>query len=174
MRFHQFVLALGVLALVSSPALAAGAPDGPNAAAAFERLKGLVGEWEAVQANGQKATSRFEVIAAGSALLERETGMGSEMITLYHLDGDRLLLTHYCMAGNQPRMRLNAFDPATGELAFEFLDATGLPNPAAGHMRRARFWLEAANRYSTQWDFVENGKSTFDEKFKFTRVGGGK
>ena len=171
MRFKVSVLALGVLALVSSSALAA---DGPNAAAAFERLKGLVGEWEAVQANGQKATSRFEVIAGGSALLERETGMGSEMITLYHLDGDRLLLTHYCMAGNQPRMRLTAFDPATGELAFEFLDATGLPNPAAGHMRRARFWLEAANRYSTQWNFVENGKSTFDEKFKFARMGSGK
>jgi hypothetical protein len=93
------------------------------------------------------------------------------MVTLYHLDGDRLLLTHYCMAKNQPRMRLASFDPLRGELRFEFLDATNLPTPAAGHMHRARYTVEGPDRFTTAWDFVEKGKTTFNEVFTFTRAG---
>ena len=48
------------------------------------------------------------------------------MLTLYHRDGNRLVLTHYCMAGNQPRMQAKPFDAGANELAFEFLDATDL------------------------------------------------
>ena len=60
------------------------------------------------------------------------------MMTVYYLDGDRLLLTHYCMAGNQPRMQARAFNPETGEVDFEFLDATNLA-PGGGHMHNAKF-----------------------------------
>ena len=27
-----------------------------------------------------------------------------DMISMFNLDGDRVVLTHYCAAGNQPRM----------------------------------------------------------------------
>jgi hypothetical protein len=165
-------LTLGLLSW-GGPALVGGTPDVPNAAAAFERMKGLVGTWEAVAADGRKATVRYELVAAGSALLERyldpKMPAGSEMITLYHLDGERLLLTHYCVAKNQPRMRLTHYDPAKGELSFDFLEATNLPDPNAGHMHRARFRLEAT-RYSTAWEFFEQGKPSFEEKLDFTRV----
>jgi hypothetical protein len=92
------------------------------------------------------------------------------MITMYHLDSGRLLLTHYCMAGNQPRMELKRFDPATGELDFDFLDATGLPDENEGHMRRARLRI-AGDKYTSRWEFVENGKTAFDEHQELTRVG---
>jgi len=175
MKLQEIVRAIGVLAVIGSKAAAADAPDG---AAAFERLKGLVGVWEVTQPAGKNATVRYELTASGSALFERYSdssmGAGNEMITMYHLDSGRLLLTHYCMAGNQPRMLLKRFAPATGELDFDFLDATGLPDENAGHMRRAQFRLVDPDRYTSRWEFVENGKLTFDEKQELTRVSSGK
>ena len=53
----------------------------------------------------------YELIAGGNTLLERETvDKMLPMITVYHLDGDRLLLTHYCMLNNQPRMQARDFN----------------------------------------------------------------
>jgi hypothetical protein len=171
MRLQEIVWSLGLVALLGSKAPAADAPDG---AAAFERLKGLVGVWEVSEPAGKKATVRYELTASGSALFEHYSdssmGKGNEMITMYHLDSGRLLLTHYCMAGNQPRMELKRFDPATGELDFDFLDGTGMKDENAGHMRRAQFRLVDENRYTSRWEFVENGKTTFDEKQALTRV----
>jgi hypothetical protein len=175
MRLREIAYAIGLLALLGSKAAPADAPDG---VAAFERLKGLVGVWEVTQPTGKKATVRYELTASGSALFEHYSdssmGAGNEMLALYHLDSGRLMLTHYCMAGNQPRMLLKRFDPATGELDFDFLDATGLKDENAGHMRRAQFRLVDQNRYTSRWEFVENGKMTFDEKQELTRVSSGK
>src|ERR671939_399585 len=92
-------------AVILASAVGLGADSAPAAGSsgeeAFARLKTLVGRWEA-QGDRKEALS-YELIAGGTALLEREMGADRpEMVTLYHLDGSRLLLTHYCMAGNQP------------------------------------------------------------------------
>src|SRR5437764_1790145 len=112
---------------------------GVDAQAAFARLKMLAGEWEADTPMG-KSHITYEVIAAGSAVVERDSiGNMAPMLTVYNLDGNRLLLTHYCMAGNQPRMQARSFDAATGDLRFEFFDATNLVKPGAGNMHNDRF-----------------------------------
>jgi hypothetical protein len=171
MRLREIACTVGLLALLASKAAPADVPDG---AAAFERLKGLVGVWEVTEPKGKTATVRYELTASGSALFERYSdssmGAGSEMITMYHLDAGRLMLTHYCMAGNQPRMLLKRFDPTTGELDFDFLDATGLASGNDGHMRRAHFRLLGPNQLENRWEFFDNGKATFDEKQSLTRV----
>ncbi len=92
------------------------------------------------------------------------------MLTVYHLDGDRLILTHYCMAGNQPRMQASSFNPDTGELQFQFLDVTNLASPGAGHMHNARFRLVDNNHLKTEWQFYENGKPKMTEAAQYTRV----
>ena len=103
----------------------------------------------------------YELVAGGTALLERESGEKMPvMLTLFHVDGDRLLLTHYCMAGNQPRMQAKRFDAAAGEIEFQFLDGTNL-TPGAGHMHNARFRLVDDQHFQSEWQFYENGKLKF-------------
>lgn len=148
------------------------ATDNPavDAAAAFERLKALAGEWQAEGSSGHERLS-YEVVAGGATLLERETGGGRpSMLTLYHRDGDRLLLTHYCMAGNQPRMEAKAFDPRSGDLRFDFVDATNLAAPAAGHMHSVAIRFVDGDHIETSWQFVENGQTKMTERARYARV----
>ena len=92
------------------------------------------------------------------------------MVTLYYVDGGRLLLTHYCMIGNQPRMQAKALNPDTGELDFQFLDATNLPNPGAGHMHNAKLRIVDNSHVVSEWQFYENGQPKFKETAQYTRV----
>lgn len=140
-----------------------------DAQAAFARLKALAGNWQAETPKG-KAEVRYELIAGGSVLVEHDNMPGEgEMITAYHLDGDKLVLTHYCMAGNQPHMVAQRFDSQTGELDFAFAGASNL-SPGAGHMHNARFHLISPNRFDAAWDFVEGGKLKLTADLHYTRV----
>ncbi len=155
-----------ILAALVGASASAGSMD---AKAAFARMKTLAGQWE-VDGNMGKGRLTYEIISNGSAVTERESmGNMQPMITVYYLDGDRLLMTHYCMAGNQPRMQAQAYDPATGEIQFRFLDATNLA-PGAGHMHNATFHLTGADRFSSAWDFYQDGHLAKTEKFEYTRV----
>ncbi len=117
-----------------------------------------------------KAHITYELVAGGSALLERESAENMPvMLTLFHVDGDRLLLTHYCMAGNQPRMQAKRFDGETGEVEFQFLDGTNL-RPGAGHMHNATYQVVDDRHFQSEWQFYENGKLKMSENFQYTRV----
>jgi hypothetical protein len=171
---HWLILLICVAVVPSGrPWAASEGPTGVDSRAAFERLKGLQGTWEAPLADGRSAETTFELTASGTVLLERYANpalpAGSEMITAYHLDGPDLVLTHYCMANNQPTLRVERFDPATGVIQFEFVRASNLASPQAGHMRRAKYTLVDADRFITEWEFFENGRKTMTEVDTFTR-----
>jgi len=163
-----------ILIAVLLAAVMAGAADQPktiDSKAAFARLKQLAGEWQSAQAaDGKTSHLSYRVIADGSAVEERFTGAPGEMLTVYTLSGDRLLLTHYCMAHNQPRMEAHSYNSASGSLDFDFLDATGLASPGTGHMHSASFQFIDNDHFRTTWQFVENGKPKFNEPFEYTRV----
>lgn len=141
-----------------------------NAAAAFNKLKTLAGTWEAASKRG-KITSSYEVISNGSAVTERINVPGEgEMLTVYHLDGDRLVLTHYCTAGNQPHMQAEAYDPASNEIQFNFAGGGSLADANAGHMHNVLFKFSSADAFTTNWTFQENGKPKFVENSEYHRV----
>lgn len=141
-----------------------------NADAAFARLKTLVGTWEAQSSKG-KAVSTYELVANGTALVEHIKVPGeSGMLTVYHLDGDHLVLTHYCAAGNQPEMQAEAYDPASNQLTFNFLRAGNLPDTNAGHMHSAVLRFTGDNSFIANWAFQEGGKIRFVESLPYTRV----
>jgi hypothetical protein len=59
-------------------------------------------------------------------------------MTLYALDGERLLATHYCPQGNQPRLVFGGED-AQRRLQFHFVDGSHLHVRGASHQQA--FWI---------------------------------
>lgn len=154
-------IAMATLLVFSLACLAAPTSDG---AAAWGKLQKLVGTWEGTY-EGKHATITFQIISAGSVLMQTDQGEG--MVTMYHLDKSRLMMTHYCSAKNQPRM--------TGEMsadgkriAFNFLDITNLASPQDGHMQRMVLTFDDDNHITEEWTFVDHGKTLVDS-FHFTR-----
>jgi hypothetical protein len=166
-------LSLLISVLLLGAAVSAATPpvnSTTDAAAAFDQIKTLAGEWEANTDMG-KAHLTYEVISGGNTVVEHELmGNEPEMLTVYYLDGNRLLLTHYCTAGNQPRMQASGFDAQTGELRFQFLDATNLATPGAGHMHNVTLHFVDKNHVSAEWQFFENGQQKFSQKAQYTRI----
>jgi hypothetical protein len=118
------VVALMVLlTAVPSPILSA---EKSPSDVAFERLKSLVGTWETVEkGSGRPGVATYTLTGGGKVLLEMMGGMA----TAYHLDNGTLVLTHFCGAGNQPRMRVKTLEHEGRHLVFEMYDITNQPNP---------------------------------------------
>lgn len=55
-------------------------------------------------------------------------------------------------------------------MQFDFLDATNLSSPAAGHMHSARMRLIDNDHFSSQWQFYENGKPKMTETAQYARI----
>lgn len=112
------------------------APEG--AAAAFERLLGLAGTWKVEESTGEFRIV-FESTANGTVLLESwMAGARRHSLTVYQLDGERVLATHYCPQGNQPRLSHQG-GAGEGTIDFAFLDATGLDGPDESHQHALSF-----------------------------------
>jgi hypothetical protein len=172
MRTIRLMTGLAVLACAVAGVSAQSAPL--DAAAAFERMKALQGTWEATAANGKKATTTFELTAGGTVLLERYENPampgGGQMATAYFVEGKSLVLTHYCIARNQPTLRAETYDPAAGQIQFEFLRASNLAGEGAGHRRRAMYRVDGPDRFTTAWEYFDKGVLAFTETETFTRV----
>jgi hypothetical protein len=95
-------------------------------------------------------------------------GVDMEMPTVYHPDGDRLMATHYCAAKNQPRMVLAPDSASSNTLRFQFLDATNLSSPEAGHMHAVAIEFVDKEHIRQHWTYRDHGKETVDI-FDFVR-----
>lgn len=159
MRSLRFVLAAILIAL-STVAFAQS-----DAQKSFDQLKALAGSWEGrvttvpthPEIDGKTMQVTLRVTSMGNALLHEMTGAGrpDDPITMLYLDGDRLLLTHYCDAGNRPRMT-GKTSPDGKTVDFEFLDDTG--NMQYGHMHHAMFTPIDANHHTEEWTFMQGNE----------------
>jgi hypothetical protein len=141
-----------------------------NAITAFDKLKTLAGQWEANSDKG-KVTSSLEVISNGTVLLEKINVPGDgEMVTAYYVDGNHLVLTHYCSAGNQPHMQVQAFDPASNVIRFDFTGATNLANAGDAHMHNAQITFVDSDTFNAAWTLYKDGKVAFTVPMQFHRV----
>ena len=141
--------------------VAVAAPAAPGTNPAWEKMKSLVGKWEGTMAHGgMKAPVKvsYELVSGGTSLMERMNGPGEDMVTMYSPDGSRVLMTHYCSEGNQPRMRAQASTGDPKSVAFEFVDVTGLPSPNAEHMHKLVVKFDDADHFTQEWTHVKGGK----------------
>jgi hypothetical protein len=129
-----------------------------DAQKSFNQLKALTGSWEGKTADGKPLQVSFRETAGGSALMSEILGTGPEnMVSLIHMDGpNRLLMTHYCGAGNQPRMQASV-SPDGKTISFTFFDGTNIASDA-GHMQSMVLTVLDNNHHTEDWTFAAQGK----------------
>jgi hypothetical protein len=142
----------------------------PSSSSAFERLQSLVGDWEASREGGEVIRVSYKAMSNNSILVETyRTPSGKETLSVYHLDGKRLLLTHYCAQGNQPRLRYAPDKGDAQRLVFNFMDATNLPSKKKEHMARLEVRLVDTDHFE-QASIYRAGKEEETTVLKFARV----
>jgi hypothetical protein len=125
----------------------------------FEKMKSLVGEWQGKSLEGNTAKVTYTLVSDNSALMEKLVmGGESEMVTMYHPDGDHLMMTHYCSAHNQPRMRSQKVPVEIKDLVFDLVDVTNLSTPDAGHMKKLVLTFVDQDHFTQEWTWREKGK----------------
>ena len=80
--------------------------------------------------------------------------------TLYTPDGDRLVMTHYCSSGNQPRMQTPAIANGAAKFDFSFIGITNLSSPEAPHMNHLVIQIADNNHFTEDWTWQQDGKNT--------------
>src|SRR5437899_2412271 len=160
---------VGVTTLVVTAAAAAPATDKTKSEEAFDRLTSLKGEWKGEQ-EGVKIKVIYTLTANGSALMEEfRPESGRVMITMFTVDGDHLIATHYCSAKNQPQLVTSAITDVQKPLAFSLDRITGLKSPDDWHNTRLTVIQEDDNHLTQEWTYQSKGK-TGKTIFRYTRV----
>jgi hypothetical protein len=135
-----------------------------NATEAFEEMKSLVGIWKKEQGKTSNFSVSFELIANNSVLVETWLRNGKKhSFTLYHLDNEKLMATHYCPQGNQPRLVLNQ-NSTIQKLNFTFFDATNLANLTDSHQHSLGFeFYKDVNKILRKESYLSKGKEDVSE-----------
>ncbi len=134
-----------------------------TAQAAFDRLKALEGTWQGTTPGDGETVEPvihvFKVSAAGTVVMETMNPQSPdhEMINMYHLDGEELVLTHYCAGGNQPTMQLARPPAAANEMRFDFTGGTNLDPAKDSHIHAARLVI-TGDTLESSWTGYNEGK----------------
>ena len=163
----QRLLSLGLLTLVLTISPVSQADDktapqlpAPPTNAALEKMKKLAGTWLLADSDGKptdQVASIIKVTAGGSAVHETLfPGQPHEMVSVYTVDGSDLIMTHYCVLGNQPRMKADPKSPAN-QIVFRFAGGTNLDPKKDKHMHEATLTIIDADRLEVNGIGWENG-----------------
>jgi len=162
----EVIRASAILALSLLPVVLSAQPEGKGEALTpaqqFERIRTWEGRWQVAESSALQIV--FESTARGSVMVERwETKAGLHSMTVYHLDGDALMATHYCPQGNQPR--LVAKDPSADEIRFAFHDVSDLDS---GESHAHELWFTPGADGSVQRSEVYLGKDGLQPATHYT------
>jgi hypothetical protein len=148
LRFMRFIVLMSLSTVVFAQS---------DAQKSFDRLKTLAGSWVGT-VDGKPMEISLRVTSMGSALIHEMTvgGRPDDPITMFHVDGDRLLMTHYCDAGNQPRF-VGKMAPSGKTVEFEFLDVTNFNSASYGRMQHVALTMLDPNHHTEDWTFMVQG-----------------
>jgi len=134
---------------------------------AWESMKSLQGEGEGLYQGKVKTSVSYKLVSNGTALMETLVAPdASDMVTMYHPDGNRVAMTHYCSENTQSRMRAPGADGK--RIAFSFVDVSNLASPDAMRMTGLVLTLKDPDHFSAQWTGTGMGKID-TSLFEFTR-----
>jgi hypothetical protein len=163
------VLTLTIVA-TALPVSATAQSTAPPAAQAFERIKTIAGRWTfrdsvegAAPSTGPAVvagTVSYALVSNGTTIQETVDGPDHDvanMISMIRVDGDRLVLDHYCSSGTQPRLVSTGLEG--NRIRFVFESATGLASPATGHIHAATFTFLPDGGFESRWTWQEPGNT---------------
>lgn len=152
----------------------------------FEQLKSLAGTWEGSVAMDEqlhehakgapeKLQVSLRVTSRGNALVHEMGDLNrsddptkhDHPVTMFYLDGGQLILTHYCDAGNRPRMTAKVSEDGK-KIEFDFLDVSG--STQYGHMQHAVFTIIDANHHTEEWTYLLPGDKRMSGRMDLHRV----
>jgi hypothetical protein len=182
MKSVRFMLSV-VLMLLSAVAFAQSEAEKSDAQKSFDKLKTLAGNWtgpvtvnppQQEMGDGTVMQLSLRVTSRGNALVHemKEAGRPDDParydhpLTMLYLDGDRLFLTHYCDAGNRPRMVARASVDGK-KVEFDFLDVAG--GTEYGHMHHAVFTVIDTNHHIEDWIYMMPGDKPVHAHFDLKR-----
>jgi len=159
-------------------------PAPSEAQESFTQLKTLAANWKGPvtvdppqpEMNTDKPVQvSLRVTSRGNAMVHEMKEFGStddptrydHPVTIFYLDGDRLLLTHYCDAGNRPRMVART-SPDKKKVEFDILDVAG--STQFGHMHHAVFTIIDANHHLEDWTYMMPGDKPVHAHMDLKRV----
>jgi len=161
--------------------------SGIDAKAAFARIKTLAGTWSSQISGEHKADKSkehedrhsggvsvtYKLTGAGSALVETQfPGEAHEMVSVYHLDGDDLRMTHYCAAQNQPHVKLDRVHSTPDHLIFVFDGGTNLDPQKDMHIHGLQITFHEDGKVTSAWEGYMGGKTAGTSSFVMTRQPG--
>ncbi len=178
MKFFRIVLAVALVSLATA-ALAQS-----DAQKSFDKMKTLAGTWEGrvttdppmdAMGNNAQVQVTMRVTSRGNALVHEMKGAGDlddpakydHPVTMFYVDGDKVMLTHYCDAGNRPRMSAQTW-PEGKALEFGFVDLSG--GTQFGHMDHAAFTVVDGNHHTEDWIYMMPGDKPMHAHMDLQRV----
>jgi len=178
-RLRAMVLCAGLLAQCR-PALAQAPSPGQDTIRAkrevqtsFSVLKGLAGKWTGsvtTDPHNPDIEGPIQVtmrVASRGSVLEHEIAPGGvPEPTMIYVEGDRLILVHYCEAGNRPRLvARSSADPKTVD--FEFADISGSTKPV--YLQHFVFTIVSADHHTEDWTFQLPDEKQLHARFDLKR-----
>ena len=170
-----FVLALAGLGLAACQSTAGTyavvSTDPAIRAPLFDAVAALEGRWTGVAPDDSTGVTEFVVSSNGSAVREiMLPGTPQEMTNMYTLDGNSLLMTHYCAGGNQPRMRATAIED--GCIVFEPIGVGDLESEDEVYMGAMTLVIKDADHIEQHWSSYLAGASdgSHDMVFEMKRT----
>ncbi len=179
---------LSVVALMSLSTVVFAQSDAQKAPSdsqkAYDKLKTLAGSWQGRvtalppqpgMGDGALTDISLRITSRGNAMVHemKEAGTADDParhdhpVTMFYLDSDRLLLTHYCDAGNRPRMS-GKMSPDGKTVEFDFLDLSG--GTQYGHMDHAVFTFVDAYHHTEDWTYIMPGAKPVQAHFELART----
>jgi hypothetical protein len=127
----------------------------------FDQIKALAGDWQAKLPDGKTLDITYIPISGGTAVMEvLNMPDGTDMRSIYHLNGENLMMTHYCESGNQPRLESTpSSDP--NNFTLSFVDASNIGNPEqSSYLYKVTFHFKDKDSFSQDITWMINGKES--------------
>jgi hypothetical protein len=161
------------------------APQPTDAQKIFTALKSLSGSWVGAiqtfpkmptETIGDSMRVTLRVLSRGNTVVHEMHGASKaedpakydHPVTVIYLNDDgKLTLTHYCDAGNRPRMTARV-SPDGKVVDFDFVDISGRYD-RTGHMQHARFTLVDADHHIEDWTYLLPNTQSVRARFEVHR-----